>query len=100
MNKLERHALQLGALGHPARLAILRAVVQAGTEGVSLSDLEKDLEIPWTTLHHHASRLVESGLVIVRREGKASMHTASYETLRELTDFLWEDCCKRGKGCC
>jgi ArsR family transcriptional regulator len=29
-SKLERHAEQLGALGHPVRLAILRFAVQAG----------------------------------------------------------------------
>jgi catechol 2,3-dioxygenase-like lactoylglutathione lyase family enzyme len=32
-SKLERHAEQLGAFGHPVRLKILRFVVQAGPEG-------------------------------------------------------------------
>lgn len=102
--KLERHAGQLAALGHVARLSLLRAVVQAGPEGISTSDLQEKLDIPWTTLNHHLDRLVDSGLVAARREGKFVYHTADYEALRALTDFLWEDCCKKGKGaakgCC
>jgi ArsR family transcriptional regulator len=104
VSKLERHAEQLAALGHVARLSLLRAVVQAGPEGISTTDLQERLDIPWTTLNHHLDRLIEAGLVTVRREGKFAYHTADYQALRAVTDFLWEDCCKRGKGaakgCC
>jgi DNA-binding transcriptional ArsR family regulator len=101
---LERHAEALAALGHVARLSILRSVVQAGPEGITTSALQEQLDIPWTTLNHHLDRMVESGLVAARRDGKSVVHTANYEALRALTDFLWEDCCKKGKGsakgCC
>jgi DNA-binding transcriptional ArsR family regulator len=100
---IERHATELAALGHVARLAILRAVVQAGSGGVTTTELQGDLDIPWTTLNHHLDRMVESGLVSARRDGKSVFHTANYTALRALTDFLWEDCCKRGggsAGCC
>jgi ArsR family transcriptional regulator, arsenate/arsenite/antimonite-responsive transcriptional repressor len=104
VTKLERHAEQLAALGHVARLSLLRAVVQAGPEGVSTTDLQERLDIPWTTLNHHLDRLVDAGLVTVQREGKFAYHSADYSALRAITDFLWEDCCKRGKGtakgCC
>ena len=104
VSKIERHAEQLAALGHVARLSLLRAVVQAGPEGISTTDLQERLDIPWTTLNHHLDRLVDAGLVTVRREGKFAYHTADYPALRAVTDFLWEDCCKRdkgtAKGCC
>jgi ArsR family transcriptional regulator len=96
--KLERHAAQLAALGHVARLSLLRAVVQSGTDGISTTDLQARLGIPWTTLNHHLVRLVDTGLVAARREGKFVYHTAAYEALRALSDFLWEDCCRRGNG--
>src|SRR5437763_8481135 len=105
MTKLERHAEQFGALGHPSRLAILRFIVQGGGEGTTTTEIQTKLDIPWTTLNHHVDRLVDSGLVVARRDGKFSLHTANYDALRTLTAFLWEDCCKRGKaskgaGCC
>lgn len=102
--RLERHALELAALGHPARLAILREVVQAGAGGITTTALQNKLHIPWTTLNHHVDRVVEAGLVVSRKEGKSIFHSADYARLRKLTDFLWEDCCKSGKGdaqaCC
>ena len=98
--KLEHHAEQLAALGHAARLAILRHVVQAGAGGCTPTELQEKLDIPWTTLSHHLERLVETGLVTARREGKFVYHTANYDALEALTSFIWEDCCKRGKTCC
>ena len=104
MKAIERHAEQLAALGHVARLSILRAVVQAGPEGITTTELQERLDIPWTTLNHHLDRLVGSGLVVARKDGKSVFHTADYAALRVLTDFIWEDCCKLGKGsakgCC
>src|SRR5271170_1563065 len=101
---IERHAEQLAALGHVARLSLLRAVVQAGPNGMSTTELQERLDIPWTTLNHHLERLVDAGLVAARREEKSVFHTADYGALRVLTDYLWEDCCKNGKGaakgCC
>jgi DNA-binding transcriptional ArsR family regulator len=100
----ERHAEQLAALGHVARLSILRAVVQAGPDGLTTTELQERLDIPWTTLNHHLDRIVDAGLIEARRDGKSVFHTANYTALRALTDFLWEDCCKNGKGsakgCC
>jgi DNA-binding transcriptional ArsR family regulator len=98
VSTLERHAEQLAALGHVARLSLLRAIVQAGPEGMSTTELQERLDIPWTTLNHHLDRLVDAALVTVRREGKFVYHAADYQALGAVTDFLWEDCCKRGKG--
>ncbi len=102
--RLDLHAEQLGALGHAARLALLRHIVQGGPAGTTTTELQELVDIPWTTLNHHLDRLVASGLVATRREGKFAYHTADYVALKALTDFVWEDCCKRGKGssktCC
>ena len=93
--KVELHAEQFGALGHPVRLAVLRHVVQGGPEGTTATELQEALGTPWTTLHHHIERLVDAGLLQVRREGKFVFHTADGTRLKALTDFLWEDCCAR-----
>jgi DNA-binding transcriptional ArsR family regulator len=100
VTKLERHAEQLGALGHPARLSILRYVVQGGAEGTAAGEIQAKLEIPASTLSHHLDRLASAGLLKSRREGTFIYYSADYAQLKLLTDYLWEDCCKRGKSCC
>lgn len=98
--KLEDHADQFAALGHPARLAILRYVVQGGAEGTPAGDIQSKLDIPPSTLSHHLEKLASAGLLSSRREGTFIYYAPVFDSLKELTDFLWEDCCKRGKGKC
>ncbi len=98
---LEHHAEQLSALGHPVRLKILRLVVQVGKEGASAGEIQEHVELPASTLSHHLKRLVDASLLSTRSEGTFHYYAAAYPSLRSLTDYLWEDCCRRGgKGCC
>jgi DNA-binding transcriptional ArsR family regulator len=99
-SKVERHAEQLGALGHPMRLASLRFVVQAGDGGAPAGDIQSRVDVPASTLSHHLKRLVDAGLLTVRPQGTFHYYAAEYSALRALTDYLWEDCCKRGKSTC
>jgi ArsR family transcriptional regulator, arsenate/arsenite/antimonite-responsive transcriptional repressor len=96
-SKLERLAEQLGALGHPARLSILRYVVQGDPEGTPAGEIQAKVDIPASTLSHHLERLASAGLIRSRREGTFIYYRADYAELKALTDYLWEDCCKRGK---
>jgi ArsR family transcriptional regulator, arsenate/arsenite/antimonite-responsive transcriptional repressor len=99
-SKLEQHAEQLGALGHPVRLSILRFIVQGDAEGTPAGEIQEKLDVPASTLSHHLHRLTASGLLKSRRDGTFLYYRADYEELKGLTSYLWEDCCKRGKSCC
>jgi ArsR family transcriptional regulator, arsenate/arsenite/antimonite-responsive transcriptional repressor len=99
-SKLERHAEQLAALGHPVRLAILRFVVQGGDNGIAAGEIQSHVDLPASTLSHHLKRLVDASLLVSRPEGTFHYYSAAYKTLRGLTDYVWEDCCKRGKSSC
>jgi ArsR family transcriptional regulator, arsenate/arsenite/antimonite-responsive transcriptional repressor len=98
--KLDRYAEQLAALGHPIRLKVLRFIVQAGEEGVAAGDIQAHVDVPASTLSHHLKRLLDAGVLTTRNEGTFHYYAAQYTALRSLTDYLWEDCCKRGRGCC
>ena len=101
-SKLDHHAEQLAALGHPVRLAILRFVVQAGPDGASAGAIQAHVELPPSTLSHHLKRLVDAGVTKTRGEGTFHYYFADYDGLRKLTAYLWEDCCKKGSqgACC
>jgi DNA-binding transcriptional ArsR family regulator len=98
--KLDHHAEQLSALGHPARLQILRFVVQGDPAGTAAGDIQSHVDLPASTLSHHLKRLSSAGLLRSRNEGTFVMYSADFPALKDLTAYLWEDCCKRGKGCC
>ena len=98
-SKLERHAEQLSALGHPVRLQILRFVVQSGNGGAAAGAIQSEVDLPASTLSHHLKRLVEAGLLTTRNEGTFNYYAADYGALRGLTAYVWEDCCKRGSCC-
>ncbi|CAN95780.1 transcriptional regulator, ArsR family [Sorangium cellulosum So ce56] len=82
------------------RLSILRFVVQAGEDGASAGEIQGHVDLPASTLSHHLKRLVDAGVMKSRGEGTFHYYSADYGALQALTSYLWEDCCKRGKGCC
>jgi ArsR family transcriptional regulator len=94
-SKLDLHAERLGALGHPVRLRIVRFVVQAGEGGAPAGEIQGRVRVPASTLSHHLKRLVACGVLTARLEGSFHFYAVDYAALRALTDYLWEDCCKR-----
>ncbi|HNX94074.1 MAG TPA: metalloregulator ArsR/SmtB family transcription factor [Holophaga sp.] len=95
---LDRHANQLKAMGHPARLAILRLVVQGPVEGTSVGEIQTKLGIPGSTLNHHLTELAQAGLIKRVRQGTSIHCSACFAALKDLTGYIWDNCC--GGGCC
>ena len=96
---LEQNAERMKALGHPVRLAILRLVVQGRPEGTPAGDIQERVGIPASTLSHHLACLAGTDLLLVAREGTTLRYRAHFDLLHQLTQYLWEDCCKAGQGC-
>lgn len=97
---LEVQVQRLKALGHPARLSILRLVVQGPEEGTPAGEIQSRLAIPGSTLSHHLSELAHAGLLTAHRQGTTIRYAVCFENLRALTHYLWEDCCGSGKRHC
>jgi DNA-binding transcriptional ArsR family regulator len=79
-------------------LQLVRLVVQAGTQGAAAGELQAGVDMPPSTLSHHLKRLLDAGLIVSRNEGTYHYYSADYGALRALTDYLWQDCCRRGKA--
>jgi ArsR family transcriptional regulator len=93
-----RSADRFSALGAEPRLEILRLLLSAHPTGMIAGEIQQELEIPASTLSHHLEKLKQVGLISVRRAGTFLWYTAATEALREVLNFLYEECCTRSKA--
>ncbi len=88
----------MSAMGTEPRLRIMRLLLSAHPNGLVVSEIGEELDIPGSTLSHHLEKLKHEDLVSVRREGTFLRHSANSEALEELLAFLFAECCGRGKA--
>lgn len=93
MNKDEIFAEKLSAMAHPARLAIVRMLVEAGPDGLPAGQLGKALGIASNALTFHLQKLANVNLVRSQRSGQFIIYTAIFEALLDVTDYLVGACC-------
>ena len=86
-------APMLAALGSEVRLGLFRQLLRAGSEGVSVTGLQRMSGIPPSTLGHHVTALVSAGLVSQTRAGRELICRAEYTDIRRLSAFLLTECC-------
>jgi ArsR family transcriptional regulator, arsenate/arsenite/antimonite-responsive transcriptional repressor len=90
-----RHAVAaLAALAQETRLAIFRHLVSAGEQGAPAGAIAAALDVPAPTLSFHLKELDRAGLIESRRDGRSIYYSANYAAMRQLLDFLTEDCCR------
>lgn len=83
----------LAALAQDSRLAIFRALVQAGSEGLSAGKIGEITGISPSSLTFHMKELVHADMVTSRQEGRFVIYTANFKTMNALLSFLTENCC-------
>lgn len=96
--QIARYADMFAAMGTEARLRIMQLLLSAHPEGMVVGDIQEELEIPNSTLSHHLDKLRNEGLVEVQRESTFLRYTANTETMQELLQFLYAECCTRNKA--
>ena len=96
--QITRFADMFSAMGTEPRLRILRLLLSAHPDGMTVGDIGTELGIPGSTLSHHLEKLKNEDLVSVRRESTWLWYSANTETLRELLGFLYAECCTRNRA--
>lgn len=92
-----RYADMFAAMGAEPRLRIVQILLTAHPQGLVVGDIQSELGIPPSTLSHHLDKLRNEELVRVRREGSFLWYTANTDSLQELINFLYAECCTRNK---
>jgi DNA-binding transcriptional ArsR family regulator len=96
--RIAKYADMFSAMGTEPRLRIMQLLLTAHPEGLVVSDILGELEIPNSTLSHHLDKLRTEGLVEVQREGTFLRYTANTTALQELLQFLYAECCTRNQA--
>jgi len=91
--KLDDAANILAKIGNPTRLRIVRLLVRAGDEGLAVGMIQKQLNIPGSTLTHHITHLKSAGVIRQQRRQATLICKMEFEVLRELVEYLTEECC-------
>ena len=98
IEQVAKYADMFSAMGTEPRLRIMQVLLSAHPEGLVVGDVQRELDIPNSTLSHHLDKLKNEGLVNVQRESTFLRYTANTEALQELLQFLYSECCTRNKA--
>ncbi len=90
-DKVAKLADMLSAMGSEPRLRIMQLLLSAHPEGLVVTEIQDELEIPNSTLSHHLEKLKGEDLVRVQRESTFLRYTANTDALQELLQFLYAD---------
>ena len=96
--QVAKYADMFSAMGQEPRLRIMQLLLSAHPEGLVVSEIQNELEIPNSTLSHHLDKLRNEDLVNVQRESTFLRYTANTDALQELLQFLYAECCTRNKA--
>ncbi|MGV3529725.1 MAG: ArsR/SmtB family transcription factor [Flavisolibacter sp.] len=96
-NKLARYAK---ALGHPARIAILKLL--AGKNTCQCGDIVEELPLSQSTVSQHLKELKEAGLIKGEIEGARVCYCIDTKEWKMAQAWLNQlfDTCKESSNCC
>jgi len=98
--KSNEAVIALAALAQDSRLAIFRALVRRGPQGLTPGVLAAKLGIAAATLSFHLKELQHAHLVEARREGRFLYYSAQFDHMRSLVGFLTDECCSEADAEC
>ncbi len=90
----------MSALAQETRLAIFRALVEAGPDGMAAGAIAERLALPPATLSFHVAQLDRAGIVVSRRAGRSILYAAHFPAMQALIGALTESCCAGNPEAC
>ena len=88
------------ALSQETRLESFKLLVKAGPSGIAAGDLAEALSATAPAMSFHLKELANAGLATSRKEGRSVFYAANYGGIRDLIDFLMDDCCQGDRRLC
>ncbi len=83
----------LAALAQETRLAIFRALIEAGPEGLPAGRIAEMVGCPPATLSFHLKELSHAVLLESRQDGRFVIYSVQFDTMGRLMEYLTDNCC-------
>ena len=89
----EEAAQGFAAMGSEARLQVLRCLIRAGRDGLTVSEIQDRTGIAPSTLAHHLKFLSGAEVIEQERVGRSILNRANFDQLEQLAGFILSECC-------
>lgn len=83
----EKRAEILKALSHPARLCIVKGLIDQGESNVM--NMQRCLKVPQSTISQHLAVLKSAGIIKARREGLEVFYAVHNDYVKEIIERLF-----------
>ena len=83
----------LAALAQEHRLKVFRLLVRQAPQGLPAGQIAAQVGVPASTMSAHLAQLERAGLLRSWREQRHILYAVETEGMRQLVQFLTEDCC-------
>jgi DNA-binding transcriptional ArsR family regulator len=90
---LEEVAQGFAALGSEARLEVVLTLVRAGTNGLTIGEIQSRTGMAASTLAHHLKFLASAGLLEQEKQGRAVINRPCFPRLETLAGYILRECC-------
>jgi len=85
MKSYEQRARILRAIAHPARMEI---VMRLKKDGCNVSKIQRNLDLPQSTISQHLRVLKNAGIVTSQRNGTKVCYTLKMDVIRDVIKKL------------
>ncbi|MEP2716180.1 helix-turn-helix transcriptional regulator [Pseudophaeobacter sp.] len=89
----EEAAQGFAAMGSESRLQVLRCLIRAGHDGLTVGEIQERTGIAPSTLAHHLKFLTGAEVVDQLRVGRSTLNRANFDQLEKLAGFILSECC-------
>lgn len=100
----EKDALgAFAALSNESRLSVVKALVEAGPEGLSAGEIAERLGATPSRASFHLATLADAGLVSSQKQSRSVRYSVRFDAMGALVRYLLEDCCGGNatvRACC
>ena len=95
---IDKAALGFNAVGSKHRLGVLLELVKVGKSGLTIGEIQEQLNLPASTMAHHLDFLKDADLIYQERKGRSIFNYAKFDHIELLGNYLLKKCCvEQGK---